>query len=276
MGQIIDTLRTIKDDLLTSWYFRIWFLLWIVCAITVFVCMGFVSHRSSQELREPSYRVWYQNASDIHYPDYQISAQSLANTFISLTCSSDNGLPVQIKDCNRSGDPRWCKTVMASQFKNTYGRINCVIQTNPDEKVEHLLEWYPLSNGTDVTPLPATNIWFGPNNNAWVMLEKTVESKDGHWNTVWHPTLLYHSTLSIVGTYRLTTLIQNTKVIHFDIADWYNGWEALGIIGGYTFSLFILHKIAMVIVGILLTNNSTFLGGNAGKVPYSTISHQNL
>jgi len=271
MGQTLDTLRAIRDDLASSWYFRIWLLMWIVCAITVFVCLGFVGHRANEERREPSYRIWLQRASDIHYPDFQIRTGDASNHLARFECTTDKGTSVTSRDCpTTAGDTRWCKIVFAGGFKNTNGRIVCNITTTPSVNTDQLLAWEAVNASTDFTPIPDTNIWFGPNHMAWVILNKEVESKDGHWHSVFHPTLLYHSTIWESGFYSVSTLFSSTKVIHYDVADWYNGWEALGIIGGYTFSLYILHTIAMIVVGVVVSNNSIFLGGNAGKAGYSS------
>jgi len=278
MGQTLETLRTIRDDLLTSWYFRIWFLMWIVCAITVFVCLGFVGHRADVERKEPSYRIWFEKANVIHYPDFQIRAQALENTLHTFSCATEKNTPVQVTNCPvRGGDNRWCRIVHAGAFTNANGRIVCNIVTVPGDTVEHLLAWEAVNASTDFTPLPDTNIWFAPDDHIWVTLSKEVESRDGHWATVFRPTLLYHSTRSVPGNYSVSTLFSSLKVIHYDIADWYNGWQVLGIVGGYTFSLLILHKMVMILVGLFISNNSTFLGGNLGKgAPYATLTNQNL
>lgn len=43
--------------------------------------------------------------------------------------------------------------------------------------------------------------------------------------------------------------------------DSYNGWMALGDIGGFAFFMMILHTMVMMCIGVCFNNDSQFLGG---------------
>lgn len=108
------------------------------------------------------------------------------------------------------------------------------------------------------------SVWIAPNNNAWVMIEKAVVKYKGKPPaTEWGRDLLYHSTESTVfGQYNIATILGTFRVAHLEQQDSYNGWMALGGIGGFAYFLIILHTIIMIAVGIVFTNDSKFLLGS--------------
>jgi len=100
---------------------------------------------------------------------------------------------------------------------------------------------------------------------AWVLLRKAVYNTDqltGHDSTgvdFWHRDLVYHSTATTLGHYSITTMISSFRVEHFEVADTYNGWMAVGDIGGFVFWMVVLHTFAMIMVGLAFPNDSGFL-----------------
>jgi hypothetical protein len=57
----------------------------------------------------------------------------------------------------------------------------------------------------------------------------------------------------------VSVIIESFGVEHYEQRSVYNGWMAMGDVGGFAFFLLILHTIVMLGVGVFLANDSRFL-----------------
>jgi len=71
--------------------------------------------------------------------------------------------------------------------------------------------------------------------------------------------LVYHSTATVYGQYNVTVSLQGFGIFHFEKMSIYSPWRAFGDIGGVAFFLLLAHTLAMAIIGMCFTNNSSFL-----------------
>jgi hypothetical protein len=76
----------------------------------------------------------------------------------------------------------------------------------------------------------------------------------------------YQSTVSFPGYYVVSTIIESFGVEHLEQRSLYNGWMAMGDVGGFAFFLLILHTIVMLGVGVFLANDSKFLHSDGHEV----------
>jgi len=111
-----------------------------------------------------------------------------------------------------------------------------------------------------------SSIWIAPNNHTWVLLDKGYVTYAGQDpKEEWERELVYHSTASIIGVYRISVILNRFFITHADQGDSYDGWMAMGDIGGFGYFLLIIHTIVMMTAGICLNNNSRFLIGDAAQ-----------
>jgi len=257
----------IRDDLKTSWYFRIWFALWIICFIMGWVGLGIFADYSREADEHDYIQKWEESVDEIVFPDFHIRFNlSAGQTIIYSNCTINNGQPVptQMGTCiyndqclhvlNEKNNIKACAT-SSNECDN---RLVCNLTlSNISTSVDQLVAWE--LDDTDEEPTgdnSYASIWIGINNNAWVMLTKEYDEDEEDWDR----SLLYHSTKSIENQWIITTLINSFDVVHESEEDsFYDGWVAVADMGGFFFALYLLHSIIMIFFGFCLPKNSTFL-----------------
>jgi len=267
----------ITEDLKTSWYFRIWAFLWLVCAIVSFVALIIISEASRIEGEEGSARIWFERTPKINFPDFFIFAPR--DMKIQSSVCAFQGKVIAQTDCtgwaHDAGHSCVAFTGSAQQAywdsKDFYtNRIDCNITTDLTRwnfTEDMLIGWDLLHThpGGDNALGP---IWVRPTELSWVLItKKEWNSKQGS-GAFWDRVLEYHETQSIPGRYRIQTVIDAFFVEHIDYGTHDNGWRALGSIGGFAFFTYILHTIVLSIVGLCINNDSHFLNpsGSYAKV----------
>jgi len=272
MGESETKLRALIHDLKHSWYFRAWALLWIVCAVVVFAAFIILSKQSAQTFKEKDVQFWVENASTIYYPRFHF--RTFGNeTITNLNCMW-NSVVLAPKECPNTFFPTnmsYCQSIYADSVYSqnnmslnyTVNRIYCNMTTNGYSMQNNSMIMWEIET-EDTTPQfnPFNPLWISPNPFAWVMLEKSVfTSASGVVTPYWSKDLLLHSTLSTPGQYNTVIIIGTFKVWHTDQTDLYNGMMSTGQVGGFAFFTVILHSIVMLIVGMCMENNSSFLKG---------------
>jgi len=130
---------------------------------------------------------------------------------------------------------------------------------------------FGFENNDDLDTYGGNILHISPWTLSWVNLKKRIVSLNGKGADAWEAQLQYHSLPNsngaTGGTFDVTVHIRDFVVDHYDQKDNYNGWQALGSIGGFAFFLVILHTLVMLLVGIFLDNNSRFLNDEIS--PYS-------
>jgi len=125
-------------------------------------------------------------------------------------------------------------------------------------------------------------LWLSPRSGlgVFVLLRKAFLQPQGSMSRelagpsgipVWEKSQIYHSTVSTPGYYSVRTSISSFRVNHYEQTDSYNGWMAVGGIGGFAFWMVILHTIVIAVVGFVFSNESKFLNGDHHGVEHRPI-----
>jgi len=278
----------IMEDIKNSWYFRFWLLFWIPCGLMAFVALIILGNISRQNQHHEDTKIWWENASEVYYPRFHFrlpeNEGSIAGvncvydgtqTLSHSTCQSWRGLNMDISQCvaldsqgfgvqNSMKDSPWQETIQCN--------VTAVSPTNTSLLLAWEIEDY--STNADVGGNSYASIWIAPTTNAHVGLSKSVTTFDHKPLNLWFRNLVYHSTVSEYGTYTVTIEMMSFGIFHYDKMNMYNPWRAVGDIGGFAFFVTLLHIAMMLIVGVCLSNTSTFLS-QSSAVAVSGSIHDN-
>jgi len=285
MGQLFENLRHVLDDFKTSWYFRVWAALWFVCALVAFIGMIELAVRSDEAGKERDWNFWVENATSIEFPPFRFRfdrRESTTESFVGNPTCSHNGKPVVTGVCTGEKDTTKCFTVAANGIV-----IENIIRTSEAEEsvicyfnstgfnntINQLVGWELDFPHPNLGSKYHNTLWLGPRNSpgVWVLLRKGFLQPQGSMNSdlagpkgipIWEKSQIYHSTAITPGYYVVRTMISSFRINHYEQTNSYNGWMAVGGIGGFAFWMVILHTIVMAVVGFILPNESRFLNGD--------------
>jgi len=249
MPQLISNLKGIIEDIKHSWYFRIWSFLWLFSVIFTFAVLILLGRRSTEAYLEPTFHFWSENASSINYPRFHF--RSMHDTFLGgVVCTHNgqiqvplpclprhNGEVIEFSKCQAFDVSNIAVENKRGNFANRI--LTCTFSTNfsidPNYLVAYELEGH---NVATYGPNSFSSIWFGPNNNTWILLNKAIVTFRGQIpQEEWDRELVYHSTVWHRGSYVVSILINRFLVLHAEQDQRYDGWTALGEIGGFAFFL---------------------------------------
>jgi len=274
MGYTIDQIKLILNDIKSSWYFRIWATVWIGFMIVAFACFLVLVGISLRAGHEDDVRLWFKESPSITYPRFHFRSSTL-EVIESVICNQNN-VTVTTGYCQETGgvlpDIKHCVGVHADNFQvvNEKGdfermhhqRIECVVTTNGSYYGNTLIAWE--IEGINVGAIGDNiyaGIWIAPNDRAWVLLEQAITELATQTSpqVSWRKDLIYHSTVFHNGTYNVATIIPTFHVMHSIASDSYDGWNALGDIGGFAFFMVMLHSFVLILFGLCFVNNSEWL-----------------
>jgi len=273
MGDTFARLRSIIEDLKTSWYFRIWTIVWSVCFILAFVSLIILSARSAEAGTEKDWNMWVENATKIAFPNFHFRFthhEETQDVFDGSPVCVHEGTGFQLPPTTCTGitkDPTKCQAFpgevisASNSIAAPFGddTIKCFINTTGwIYNSTNQMMAFEIEGSSGYDPID-----FSPRANpgAWIMLKKRVASPlhSKVQYPFWEKSLLYHSSVKTPGFFVVRVIIGSFRVDHWQQADNFNGWRALDTIGGFSFWMVILHTIVMVIFGIIFANNSKFL-----------------
>jgi len=273
-------LRLILDDLKTSWYFRIWVLLWIVCAVISFAALIVLSQSSNQNQLKPGWRIFIQEERILSFPDFYFSLLPFENTTLSMNnmqCYYGNRTPhqaVTLNSCNGTMMTD-CFVAQTSSFTSTITQgsqptfpfwsgsaVMCDVQLNVQNVTgDDTVITVGVYNNQRIYPQ-----YIQPNTVAEIRIEEEVFTpKSGGSMTHYRLETEYHSNVNNYATFTVFFRFRHHRVIHFEETNLFNGWMGVGDIGGFVFFLYLLHTIAMALIGICVPNTSRFLGGSTSE-----------
>jgi hypothetical protein len=275
MPHFFDRFSVIVHDLKSSWYFRVWAVLWAICAVFVFVSLIILGARSTEADREQNWTYWRENATQIEFPGFHFRIEDPTQTITASWCNHA-GVALSLVACSYGGSSSNCFKVDTTGIIaiNKWGepvsntQIDCFINTTGYGLQDNLMLAWALDphSGYSSNPYHQVN-YIGPDQGAYVFLEKEIV-KPMHaldngdtFLTFWRRRVHYESTVKVNGQYYVSTAIETFGVGHFEQKDIYNGWMAMGDVGGFAFFLLILHTIVMLGLGVFLANDSKFLLG---------------
>jgi len=283
--QFFANVRTIIDDIRHSWYFRIYSALWLFCAVFTFAVLIILGQQSTEAQKEPTFQFWRENATQINFPRFHFFISSPTDSFNQSVACTINGQPLQTIPCTwrgRTEPTNRCQAVLAENVvvENQWShsierrRIQCAFTTNhASVSLDNLFVEFRLE-GEHIAHFGAnsySSLLLAPNNNSWILLKKDYITFYGHpEREEWERELVYHSTVSQPGIYRVSVIINHFRIIHGEQTDVFTGWMAIGEIGGFGYFLLLLHTLVIILIGICFNNDAKFLQG--GESSYQSVA----
>lgn len=289
MGESSTKLKHILEDLKSSWYFRVWAILWLVCAIVSFVTLILFASRSENSTKDGVVRLWTQTVDSMTFPKFHF--RGFYGNLLNYSCTHE-GNAVKTMNCYQHTNTSTCFAVDGPSVTATpppanfyrksgthsfkdFGKnmIDCSFTVNVTgfqdshtPQLSTVLWGWDLdgknARETLVGPLAETPLSFLPNSWVWITLNKRVSNYD---SVTWEQDFLYRD--FFVEPADPTELTFNTSVLITDFSIFntatvtQEGWVTVALVGGFSFFTYILHALVMFVVGFFLTNNSHFLGG---------------
>jgi len=190
-----------------------------------------------------------------------------------ISCIFDHSLQLATAPCaaweGKTPDISQCVAVVSegcalqNNFKDTPWQevIQCNVTAISPTNASLLLAWEieDWQQNVVVGENSYASIWVAPTAGAQIQLMKSVTTFNHHQINLWDRNLVYHSTVHDFGLYSVWIQIQGNGVFHFDTMSMYNPWRAVGDIGGFAYFVFLAHIAAMIIIGLCMANNSSFL-----------------
>jgi len=252
MTALTDNIRTIVDDLKSSWYFRIYAITWFICFI--FGCIAFFSFVKGISANGTSFVVnsnipdaahggppsgtdsigtWISNETSISFPDFEFFFQGDdANLFDNVVCQTGaynqgeappaGGLfDVTVGPCDGM-DINKCVTVLGSEFEAEYPytvgskayQIDCYINATTATMAD--LVGFQITNATTIGVNAAQPEWLFPDSGIWVLLQANeYMSSSGEVYNSWQQDKVYKSAHSSYGRWVVTVAIPANIVIHY-------------------------------------------------------------
>jgi len=277
MGQFAENLRAIQDDFKTSWYFRLWGGLWTICAIMAFVALIVLAAKANDARMHKDFNFFISQQSSIDFPAIRLrlSRRSEANeTFTGVPRCVHAGAFVQgTQTCTGDHAPNTCYVLATDGFSAVYSQdpdqtfqqsnIVCNFSTTSTTGQNTMVAFEIEDND----PLGRGSLHIPPGFNIWVNIRQVNYIVNGVYSTTFRRELQNHGAVPLPNSmFAVTFHIKDFFVDTYEQKDNYNGWQAVGSIGGFAFFLVLLHTVVMMIVGIFLDNNSSFLNGEAPTV----------
>jgi len=274
MGYTIDQIKVILNDIKSSWYFRIWATAWVGFMIVAFACFLVLVGISLRSGKEDDVRIWFSEAPSINYPRFHFRSSTL-EVIESVMCNQNN-VTIPTSYCQEYNgvlpDIKHCVAVGADAFQviNEKGdfprihhqRLECVVTTNGSWNGNTLIAWEIEGKNVEIFGDNIyAGIWVAPNDRAWVLLEQGMTELPTQKVPLvsWRQELIYHSTVFHNGTYNVAVMIPTFHVIHSISSDSYDGFNALGDIGGFAFFMVMVHSFVAILIGLCFVNNSEWL-----------------
>jgi len=264
---IVEKLKAVISDLLSSWYFRLWLLFATVCFVIGITAFFEISVSSTEYDLEQNVHIWTEKPSSMNFPPFHFRLlQSEPITFVTNSSAINcvhAGQTVPWTSCADNIPQEKCRAVGVGQLvsaKNGNFRdeaIFCDMMTTTADyrQFDVLMAFQIVGEGFETA-------WFGPNNHTWITLEKFVyhDTKNNRKFDGWNKQLTYHSTAWTQGRYRVAIMIGNFVVVNMAL-DNTNIHEMVAVadIGGFAYFMIIMHTLAMTVIGLFFVNDSKYL-----------------
>jgi len=274
-GNTIGKVKQVIHDLGNSWYFRVWGVAWLALGLVVFSALIILSKQSTQMRQQMDLLTWIENSSSIPFPRFHLRMDHRQNHAVFQappTCYFGSTL-LSVSPC-----PNWrgfqlpqnvCATFNSDSFSalNNWqvadARIYCEVLTTGFLGTDNRMLAFEIEGTNQYAwgPGDYASMWFQPNDEIQILLRKNywTQSHSSPQIILWERQLVYHSTNFAEDFYNVSVIMGNFYTRHWQPKDAYNGWMAVGNIGGVAFFMVCIHTAIMAIVGLILTNTSTFL-----------------
>jgi hypothetical protein len=278
----MDLLEATKDDLLTSWYFRIWLVCWIVGGAVIFAAV--VLFASDHTFISPADKLQSSliNATVLSFPRFQFryGDNTDGDYVIENVACFHNDKEVAISACDGSGIADGHCTEVRGDKEKAYNEFN-----RPTKN--RRLDCTVITSSNYMKPLPPLLFdiqgehWgqesmvtqtLHPSEGMMIHIARTEFQKNSKTYTVdWEPYVTYYSPDSVRDQYKIRVQFNDFRVFRYNQVDTLNitEWENCAWIGGFILFMWMIHSMVMLIVGLFLDNNSLVLKGNLFAQPYT-------
>lgn len=290
MVAVGDYCKQILDDLKHSWYFRVWAVTWLVCAIVALVAMAYYANRESENREAQGLRLFVTQPDFITFPDFTFSVPDDATYTITNAvcyCKNDPNRIMRAQPCPNTSLNKCssfvspvnnvCNVFKGSRLDLASNQIRCEVNTTvPPANSDNLLSFALQNSATSVmTNNPGSYVYVTPTERAWILLTKSQLTTDGNLYDNWARSLSYLTTVTVPGHFVVSLVLNSDQVQKFEGKDWFTGWISAGQLGGFVFLLYLIHKVFMFLVGFIFTNDSVFLAGPGGYKQDNEVTDNN-
>jgi len=274
-----EKFHDLVHDIKHSWYFRIWGVLWIVCASVAFAGLIVLSRSAEKNQTEQGFRVWTDFPSQLLFPNFYVHllpGEGADEQISQISCTyGPQNVSLSIGNCQFQSGPELCSmvianTTMAIAPQDNNGNadplhgsdsIFCAIWTTYNTTANNNTFNTVMGVSIHHTRVP---LYIMPDQVANVRIEmETVQ----YWGASSEETR-YTAVTGVSSNYvpegarfGLSVRYNDFRVTHYQKTDLFNGWMGVGAIGGVAFFLYVLHTFVMGIIGCFIPNTSKFLGG---------------
>jgi len=274
MAKTTDQIRFIIYDFKYSWYFRVWAVFWFLGLVFSFTALILLSQRSGEAGSERDFKVHINNASELTFPRIQFSisyhnpAISIATKtcyhsgtpIITTTCESVNGVTPGLDKCFAvESDSITIYNNGRHNFNTSH--IYCHINTTATHVGNNSMLVWRTERGRGIV----SDLFLRHNSQIWVVLRPVNFAIGGTHHQDWERELVYHSSVAHPGQFSVRTVIATFIETDVRRVDIYDGYRAIGDIGGFMYFMVILHTLLLIIAGAFLSNTSKFLGGEVSR-----------
>jgi len=277
MPAFLDYCRQITDDLRHSWYFRIWLFTWIICAIVSLVAMAYYANTANQNKDSQGLRLFLSEPSSVNFPDFEFKVPAGANfgltTDLSSSCqfngqtlsrrycvNSDGTIVTNYSSCQSfPGSLFAATTVNGARLDQQMNQIVCDIYVTggSDPSIAFVTEGTDDTVGTNA----GSFTYMIPNENIWLLLTQEQLISSSTTEYLWNRVVSYNSATKVPNHFHISLVFNTLEIKVYEGADWFTGWISAGQLGGFVFLVYCIHAAFMALVGIVFTNDSTFLTG---------------
>jgi len=268
MGEVATQLSRIIEDAKKSWYFRVWALFWLAILIVFLVGFGeFVNYAKNT--------VWYTSpqSTNVYFPTIEFRPGDDSIEFLpkSQPLCGNNDTTVAPAACKDNSNTSQCIRFDTTKFSsqrssNFWSRwILCTIYTTSNANStlqQRLLSVWTEGGSFSVYQTESwdTPVLVAPHEAAFVTLVQSQYSQGGNSLSSFDKLLTYQSANFFDnGTYKIYFGFDSMNVQQNEQTVFYTGWMSAADIGGLGFFLGLVLTGVMLLVGVLLLNDSKFL-----------------
>lgn len=280
-------LSNLKEDLIHSRYFQVYFIGWVIIVIMSLIALGIYGKQTTQANEHRYQESWVSSVDRMSFPKFHFNVHPDATfynstalpTISSISCLHNNKTVKAGGNCDGEQTNSTCVVVNGEDVDATPSRKNpqyqsivCTINVNINglnldtTQIENILLEWEIDN-PDVDSFGSNSfapMVCLPNAKTWVLV--TPVNFEG--NLAWDRQQQFHGATPTNPNQTEVTFYVTTIINSFTYWNWkersssaHTGWNTAAYIGGFAFFCYILHIIFMFCVGFGIPNDSLVLGG---------------
>jgi hypothetical protein len=261
-----------------SRYFQIWTVLWVGGFVAIFIGVVYLGARSEVAKREPTWRVWIENANEIQYPEFRFEMLAdSANSFQITTCSTADEKTIDFGPCDGGRPISKCvESVNAGQryASPTSNKLSCLLEwTGPKQNIsnDNLMLFRVVGN----VQKPSLQAYISASDNVMLVLNKQVNTdKQMQRNVDYNINVIYATSVQDSGVVSASIIFDSFSIYHMAEYDFYTGWMTFADFGGVIILVTIMHSVVMFFLSCCLEKNSKVLASVHKDSTYHSVGQE--